>query len=185
MSDPSLSPQQRDFHCQHCNGRIVIPISLPSTTGPCPHCQGTITSPPPEEGPPVQAAPPSAYSAPPQGYAPPQAPQAPAPVPAQAPQAPPVQQEPIQQPSRPAALPPRRDGAETPAPNTTIPAPARAIKSKKSSGIIPAMIGLFLLILAGGAAVYYIASQMGSAIESPNFAGSPEDKEIREANYIR
>ena len=47
------------------------------------------------------------------------------------------------------------------------------------------MIGLFLLILAGGAAVYYIASQMGSAIESPNFAGSPEDKEIREANYIR
>lgn len=47
------------------------------------------------------------------------------------------------------------------------------------------MIGLFLLIIAGGAAVYYIANQMGTSIEPPNFAGSAEDKEIREANYIR
>lgn len=47
------------------------------------------------------------------------------------------------------------------------------------------MIGLFFLILAGGGAVYYISSQMGKSIDPPNFAGSPEDKEIREANYIR
>ncbi|MGJ8643296.1 MAG: hypothetical protein ACSHX9_07815 [Luteolibacter sp.] len=183
MSDLSLTPQQRDFHCQHCNGRIVIPISLPSTTGPCPHCQGTITSPAPEQAPPTQAAAPSAYSAPQQSYAPPQqaVPQAPAPA-APVPQAPtPAPQSPI----RPAAIPPRRNGPQGSTTERAVPAPAAAVKSKKSSGIIPAMIGLFLLIMAGGAAVYYISSQMGSGIEPPNFAGSPEDKEIREANYIR
>ncbi len=47
------------------------------------------------------------------------------------------------------------------------------------------MIGLFFLILAGGAAVYFISQQMGTKVDPPNFAGSPEDQEIREANYIR
>ena len=47
------------------------------------------------------------------------------------------------------------------------------------------MLGLFALILAGGAAVYYISGQMGNSIEAPHVAGSSEDKEIREANYIR
>lgn len=68
------------------------------------------------------------------------------------------------------------------------PAPAGAAPQKRkkvSSGIIPAMAGLFLLILAGGAAVYYISSQMGKNIEPPDHAGSPEDTQIREANYIR
>lgn len=47
MSEFSQFSQQRAFHCIHCNGRIVIPADLPATTGPCPHCQGTITSPDP------------------------------------------------------------------------------------------------------------------------------------------
>jgi len=47
------------------------------------------------------------------------------------------------------------------------------------------MVGLLLLILAAGAAVFYISKQMGTRVEPPNFAGSSEDKEIREANYIR
>lgn len=190
MSDPSLSPQQRDFHCQHCNGRIVIPISLPSTTGPCPHCQGTITSPPPEQAPPAQDIPPSVYSAPQAGYAQPHAPaetpQPPPPAPTPTPPAAPDNKAPASHPARPAVIPPRRDGAET---TTTSeeekPSLAAPAKIKKSSGIIPAMIGLFLLIIAGGVAVYYITDQIGSSVEPPNFAGSPEDKEIREANYIR
>lgn len=45
---PSLGPNQRAFHCPSCKGRIVIPADLPPTTGPCPHCQATITSPAPE-----------------------------------------------------------------------------------------------------------------------------------------
>ncbi len=47
------------------------------------------------------------------------------------------------------------------------------------------MIGLFFLILAGGAAVFFISRQMGTKVDPPSLAGSPEDQEIREANYIR
>ncbi|MFM2199375.1 MAG: hypothetical protein RLZZ505_2807 [Verrucomicrobiota bacterium] len=47
------------------------------------------------------------------------------------------------------------------------------------------MIALFILILAGGAAVFYLSSQMGKNVEPPNFGRNPEDNEIREANYIR
>jgi hypothetical protein len=47
MSEFSQFSQQRAFHCPSCNGRIVIPSNLPATTGPCPHCQATITSPEP------------------------------------------------------------------------------------------------------------------------------------------
>jgi len=45
MSDPSKPVNQRDFRCNHCNGKIMIPWDLPPTTGPCPHCGGIITSP--------------------------------------------------------------------------------------------------------------------------------------------
>jgi hypothetical protein len=155
MSDFSQAPQERDFHCQHCNGRIVIPYSLPSTTGPCPHCGGTITSPEP----PAQQAP---------------APNATVPI---------AEPSPVAEDSRNAVIPPRRDAVEQPAAQKPRPAPAP--RKKRSSGIIPAMLGLFALILAGGAAVYYISEQMGKNVEPPNISGSQEDKEIREANYIR
>lgn len=45
MSGQPDSNEQREFRCDHCTGRILVPISLPPTTGPCPHCKGTITSP--------------------------------------------------------------------------------------------------------------------------------------------
>jgi hypothetical protein len=45
MSESSQNSQEFAFHCPKCNGRIVIPFNLPPTTGPCPHCQTTITSP--------------------------------------------------------------------------------------------------------------------------------------------
>jgi hypothetical protein len=160
MSTFSQPPQERDFHCPLCNGRIVIPYSLQPTTGPCPHCQGTITSPPP---PGAQA--PAPQLAPAQTHVPPAAEAAP------------------QQPA-PAVIPPRRDAMEQePAPQTAKPAPAA--RKKSSSGIIPAMLGLFVLILAGGGAVYYISGKMADNIEAPDVSGSPEDKEIREANYLR
>ncbi len=47
------------------------------------------------------------------------------------------------------------------------------------------MVALFFLILGGGAAVYYLSSQMGKNVEPPNYGSNPEDNEIREANYIR
>lgn len=44
----SRKPSDRcDFYCEHCGGQILIPKDLPPTTGPCPHCAKTITSPEP------------------------------------------------------------------------------------------------------------------------------------------
>ncbi|MFD2257606.1 hypothetical protein ACFSSA_13060 [Luteolibacter algae] len=174
MSDFSQTPQQRDFHCPSCNGRIVIPFSLPSTTGPCPHCQATITSPPPPEAEPHTPA--AAAVAP--GI-----PVPPPPSNESTPDSPPIASEQMPAPSQNApAIPERRDGAET---QITQPAPAIPKKKKGSSGIIPAMLGLFALILAGGGAVYYLSNQMGNKVDPPNLNGSPEDQEIKEANYIR
>ncbi len=47
------------------------------------------------------------------------------------------------------------------------------------------MVALFFLILGGGAAVYYLSSQMGKDVGAPNYGRNPADEEIREANYIR
>ncbi len=47
MADTAIPPDQREFQCKHCAGKIRIPIDLPVTTGPCPHCAGAITSPAP------------------------------------------------------------------------------------------------------------------------------------------
>ena len=47
MSPPPDSKPQREFRCEYCNGLIRIPADLPPTTGPCPHCAKSITSPAP------------------------------------------------------------------------------------------------------------------------------------------
>lgn len=44
QTEPS-QPEKRPFYCEHCNGKILVPRDLPPTTGPCPHCGHTITSP--------------------------------------------------------------------------------------------------------------------------------------------
>lgn len=49
MSNAKDSTLQREFRCEHCDGLIRIPINLPHTTAPCPHCGKDVTSPGPEE----------------------------------------------------------------------------------------------------------------------------------------
>ncbi len=56
MPTPGPSNEQREFRCSHCNGKILIPRDLPPTTGPCPHCKQSITSPAPEKPEPVRIA---------------------------------------------------------------------------------------------------------------------------------
>lgn len=45
MADLENPTKQREFLCEHCAGKIAVPHDLPPTTGPCPYCDGTITSP--------------------------------------------------------------------------------------------------------------------------------------------
>lgn len=47
------------------------------------------------------------------------------------------------------------------------------------------MLGLFALILVGGGAVYYISNHMEKTTGPPVVSNSPDDKEIRETNYLR
>jgi hypothetical protein len=57
MQNPPDPIHQREFRCDHCKGLIRIPANLPPTTGPCPHCATSITSPGPDEDCPVEQEP--------------------------------------------------------------------------------------------------------------------------------
>jgi len=45
MAESTTQSEQRDFRCIHCAANIRIPRAMPPTTGPCPVCNGIITSP--------------------------------------------------------------------------------------------------------------------------------------------
>lgn len=184
MSDLSQTPQDRDFHCEHCNGRIVIPYSLPPTTGPCPHCQETITSPPP----PVEAVP--AQPAPEEKHEAPEAVAVPATirtpqhvdVPNQRETPIPVQREAEIPQQRETPVPERQDTVERVAPVESRPAPPA--RKKSSSGIIPAMFVLIALILAGGAAVYYFSTRMSQDIGYSAGSVNPQVGQVRDESYM-
>ncbi len=82
-----------------------------------------------------------------------------------------------------ATIPPRREKTLQPIPHFTD--PAETTSKRRFSGIVPAILGLFALILAGGSAVYYISEKIGKDTKAPSVNSSAEDNEIREANYIR
>lgn len=205
MADPNLPPNVREFHCIHCNGKIRIPANLPSTTGPCPHCQGTITSPEP-----VAAVPsiPQYIPAPAPAPGPAPLPNVPAQVPVQQPQ--PVPQ---QQPAQPVveAAPAARQETVIPQPRATQqPAPAaqeapaelppqRIGKSKSAEpgepkkGIVPVIILTLLLLAFAAAAGFVVFKEMSNrqrpaVLTPPGASGQPpsqEAKERAESHYIR
>ncbi len=115
MTDPTLPANIREFHCYHCRGKIRIPKDLPPTTGPCPHCQGTITSPAPEATAPASFLPPAPVSYP---GVPQQPARTVAPLPTQDVPAAPVYQQPVapvyQVPAAPAYQPPATPAYQPP-----------------------------------------------------------------------
>jgi hypothetical protein len=200
MSDPAIANNQREFRCNHCSGKILIPRNLPATTGPCPHCGGVITSPAPEAETPVA---PMQVTVPVHVQAPPATPvQAPAvaqlPTVAQAPppaQTPAVTQAPAAVPQKAVIPPPRQSTAPTaaqgpsPTPLTeiqTAEAPAKLIKPKAKSrkGLIAAMLVFLALILAAGAALFFVMQEMGRNIEPPA-ATVAVDPQVTESQYLR
>lgn len=133
MADINLPSDKREFRCEHCNGRVLFPRDLPPTTGPCPHCGGTITSPALENAPPVAFPVPAApaiptipiTTVPPPSSIPtrmpaaePPTPSAHAPVMAEPSVAPEPAVAPAPQPGRPATLPPPRHTPPTEPPPT-------------------------------------------------------------------
>ncbi len=177
MADSVIPNNQREFRCRHCDGKIMIPRDLPPTTGPCPHCAGVITSPADD----VPAAPTAAFQVPPPPLEEPSAPV----VVAIAPPAPPERI-----PAAPAAV--TNEGQ----PETGLP-PGRAARDKpkqdpppqtgqaERSGLIPAMLVLLALGLAGGGFVYFASLEMGKNIDPPTLKLAAGDPSANEANYIR
>lgn len=148
MANMEIPGDKREFRCNHCNGKILIPRNLPQTTGPCPHCSGVITSPPPDLGgmPLVQSIPvtvqvptpaPAPVQVPVQAQAPVPAP-IPAPTPAPLPSVPPVSSGPpvpIAAAPAPAPAPPPRENSPIASEPVSSPAPAPA-----NPGVRPAVI---------------------------------------------
>jgi hypothetical protein len=180
-----IPANQREFRCAHCDGKILIPLDLPPTSGPCPHCGGIITSPaletpveafqippPPENPPPVVAAPPAA----------------PAPVAVEIkPPAPPseIQATPhplVKEEAPKIELPTHDKASEHNVPNKK--KPSKGEKPKRN-GLIPAMLVLLVLGLAGGGIVYFAAQEMGKQVEPPTVKITAGDPAVNEANYIR
>ena len=178
MSDSVIPTNQREFRCQHCDGKILIPKDLPPTSGPCPHCRGMITSPANE----VVAPPIPAFEMP-------------------LPAAPPVEVKPLAKPPAPPAPeppkseelpitvlpPPRAEKLDLPSreDHSGLNRPKLAKPAKARSGLIPAMLVLLALALLGGAVVYLASKELGRNIEPPMVKAASGDPAIREAAYIR
>ncbi len=200
MSDPMIPADRREFHCIHCEGKIVIPADLPPTTGPCPHCGEVITSPAPEA-----PAPAVGFQIPP--------PPAPAPLPAAIPvrvEIPPVAEEP---PAPPPPAPVEKTPPPPPAPPvpkaTSIPEPRAKVEpieiphgehisehnipkkkaapqeGKRRSSLIPAMVVLLILGLAGGGIFYFVSQRLETPVAPPVAKVQNPTTAVNEANYIR
>ncbi len=181
MANSLISTNQREFHCTHCKGKILIPRDLPPTTGPCPHCGEVITS-PADEVPVLPVLPVAAIE--------PVPPPTVLPAPRTAPQRPPAI--PVAKASAdppPAAgefkpkleLPIREDHSDLNQPKKR---PSAKTAKPQSSGLISAMLVLLALVLLGGAAVWFAAKEMGRNIESPTLKGVGKPV-MNEANYLR
>ncbi|MFT4175693.1 MAG: hypothetical protein QM627_03475 [Luteolibacter sp.] len=210
MSDPALTSHQREFHCVHCSGKILIPRDLPPTTGPCPHCGGIITSPPQYTD--LPPAPTGAGS--PTPAAPAYQPIQPIPVAAALPASPspqPPRETPPSSENTPASpaqyappAPHPSDFRETPpqpeteisrqpvaAPHTETPASA-PLPEKESAppankaGMVAIILGILLLLLTLFATGYYLVfKEMRHKPAQSDVAVTPQKSATSEAHYLR
>lgn len=165
--------QQREFRCNHCSGRILVPISLPPTTGPCPHCSGTIVSPDFLKE----------LSNTPVSFVPPPAPVAPVQVvPAVAGPVPPA---PVSTAAEPAASAsaPVEAAAPVDAPAAKVVSISAPSKSRRS--LIPALIVMLFLIAGAGAGAVYLYSNMGKNAGSLNLSNLPTQNKSGDDDYLR
>ncbi|GAA5482852.1 hypothetical protein [Haloferula sargassicola] len=157
MPNDTPPPGQREFRCDHCHGKIHIPVDFPPTTGPCPHCGQVITSPAPVPAAPPPPAKPAVEAAPAVAAAPP-APAAETPVKASPPEA-------EATPTMASEELPERTDKKAPAP-----------KRGNRSLLIGATVILFLL-LAGLVLTWFLINPSTAKQGEPSFAVTPEKQE--------
>ncbi len=179
MSNDSIPPGQREFRCEHCHGKILIPVDFPPTTGPCPHCAQVVTSPPPESPLPVAPAPPVEPTPVPVERTPAPVEPTPAPVePTPAPverRMPPVN--PVERPVKPESV----AGPEPKAAPVAAPVAEPTADGGKRS-IRTAVVIVLTLLLLGGWTAFFLLNP-GSMEAPPAMKGSPSP-EMQEAYYL-
>lgn len=192
MAISEIPNDKRAFRCEHCNGTILIPLDLPSTTGPCPHCSSVITSPAPEiKEPPTRIVPPPAEKTIPPSPPTPPVQEIPTPVKVAATPPPPTIPAPREASETPVSTP-----APAPKPDSATPAPAlekiasskpSAVKPKpEKSGLIPVMLVLLVLILGVGVAAVFVSKELGNNIPPPTTVSIKNaNPAAMDANYIR
>ena len=159
MADLEIPAKQREFLCEHCNGKIAVPHDLPPTTGPCPYCSGTITSP-----------------------------EFNAPTPSAVNPEPPLTVEKIEEtPSSveisaptPAVVATEIVGHGEPETQAASPVP-----KESRSRLVSWMLGLLALILLGGGGAYFVLKKLGQNTESPPSISLGNDAAANEVSYLR
>ena len=179
MANSDIPSDKREFRCNHCDGKILIPRDLPPTTGPCPHCSGVITSPALERtvlrrrhfqvsaasAAAVRCRPPHHRRSVREAAATVRSDEASRPTPH------PLAKEDTPTKSRFPHASRSLAGATSRKPEAPLPRQAKRHKS----GLIPVMLVLLVLILGAGAAVYFVAKEMGRNVPPPAVKPRPPD----------
>ncbi|MGL5016765.1 MAG: hypothetical protein ACRDBP_01415, partial [Luteolibacter sp.] len=151
-------------------------MDLPPTTGPCPHCGETITSPAADLPPPQPA-----FQLPPAVVAP-TPPPVEAPVPAPPPEQIPATPHPLASAEVPKIVLPHHEHIS----ENNIPKKKAAQKENaRRSALIPVMLVLLVLSLAGGGIFYFLSKDREPLLLPPLVKAKTPTTEALEANYIR
>ncbi len=143
---------QASFPCEHCQKTIFIPVGLPVTTAPCPHCGGKVTSPDQSK---------SSAEAP-----------KPEPMPAKTEA---IRLDPQPEARNPRTENKRRPPAPSPAqPAEASPAPAKPeyVGNKKRSGNLAAVIAAVVILLLAGGVTIWLAQKWKQDQDEPVAGGS-------------
>ena len=159
MANLDIPAKQREFLCEHCRGKIAVPQDLPPTTGPCPYCSGTITSPASDVPPPsaVNSEPPLTVGK--------------------------------TKESHPRVEIPTRSPAVVAAEVAGNVKPKERAASSGSKGnrssLVSWMLGALALILLGGGGAYFVSTKLGRNTDPPMAMPIRNDAAAREASYLR
>jgi hypothetical protein len=170
MSDLEIPTKQREFLCEHCEGKIAVPHDLPPTTGPCPYCSETITSPGADVPSPSVANPELHLTV--EGIT-----ESPPPVEIHAPAPAVVATELAEKPELNRPKSPESKQSENQA--------ASQVPKERRRGPVSWMLGLLLLTLLGAGIAFFVQKKLGQNVDPPRSISVGNDVAIKEADYIR
>ncbi len=170
MSDLEIPTKQREFLCEHCEGKIAVPHDLPPTTGPCPYCSETITSPGSDVPSPSVVNPEPHLTV--EGIK-----ESPPPLEIHASASAVVADRIVEK--------PELDPPESPKSKQSENQAASQVPKERRSGLVSWMLGLLLLTLLGAGIAYFALKKLGQNVDPPKSISIRNDVAVKEADYTR